>query len=479
MKENRIIKHFLVIGSGALISMFIGLLTAPIITRIVSPEIYGQLSIFNMYTNIFVMVFCLGLDQSLVRFYYSEKEDGYKAALLFRCVFLPVIGTLFIAAVFIILTSIGVISFEFTPNIVILLCINILCQLIYRFSVLVVRLEYKSKLFSILNIISKTIYVGFALPLILLTKIDYFHSLIIATVTATVTCLVLSIFWQKDVWSIKTQKRYKADVKFGKLISYGWPFIISMGITQLFQAIDKISLNHYCTYTEVGVYSSAMTLVNIFAIVQSTFNSLWAPIAIEHYEKDKNDKLFYQQGNQYITIIMFGLGISLILVKDVFALILGPSYREAAYILPFLIFNPIMYTISETTVQGIVFMKKNNLQIIVGAIACIVNFLGNTFLVPIYGSKGAAISTGISYIVFFTLRTVFSNRYFYVDFKLKKFYLMTVFVLIYAWYNTFFKFGIRSIIGYVILLLLLIGLYFKAFKEGFNYFLCHLRSARK
>lgn len=66
--NNRFIKHFLVIGGGTFISMIIGFLTTPIITRIVNPIEYGQYSIFTMYSNMALMVLCLGLDQAMVRF---------------------------------------------------------------------------------------------------------------------------------------------------------------------------------------------------------------------------------------------------------------------------------------------------------------------------------------------------------------------------------------------------------------------------
>ncbi|WP_206751207.1 oligosaccharide flippase family protein [Desulfosporosinus sp. Sb-LF] len=468
MKENSFIKHFMVIGAGTLITMFMGLLTTPIITRIITPEDYGQLSIFNMYTSIAIMVLCLGLDQSLVRYYYSEKDLKYRSGLLFKCVVVPVLSTVAISVIVIILSVFHIIEFEFAPKVIVLLCIHILFQLIYRFSVLVVRLEYKSKLFSLLNILSKSVYVGLALPLMFFIKIDYFLSLILATVTAGLLCLLFSIFWQKDVWNFRNCTT-QISVSFKSLVQYGWPFIISMGMTQLFQAVDKISLNYFCTYKEVGIYSSALSLVNIFAIIQSTFNSLWAPMAVEHYENDKEDCKFYQQVNQYITIVMFGIGFSLILVKDLLVLLLGSEFREAAYILPFLIFNPIMYTISETTVSGIVFMKKSKMQIVIGAISCLVNFVGNSFLVPVYGYKGAAISTGISYIVFFTLRTLISNRYFYIDFALTRFYIMTVIAVLYAWYNTFYQFGVISVVLYVICVSILLLLYRRCASSGATY----------
>ena len=225
----------------------------------------------------------------------------------------------------------------------------------------------------------------------------------------------------------------------------------------------------YCSYSEVGIYSSTMTLVHIFSLVQTTFNSLWQPMAVEHYTNNPKDTSFYKRGNQAITVVMFFIGITLILIKDIFAILLGEQYREAAYILPFLIFNPIMYTISETTVCGLIFMKKSSMQIISGAGACIVNIIGNTLLVPALASQGAAISTGISYIVFFALRTILSNKYFYIDFKLKKFSLLTIIVVFYAFYNTFISFNIGSIIGYIVCISVLMILYKSTVIWGVGY----------
>ena len=36
-----------------------------------------------------------------------------------------------------------------------------------------------------------------------------------------------------------------------------------------------------------------MTLVHVFAIIQSTFNTLWGPMQIEHYTMYPEDKSFY------------------------------------------------------------------------------------------------------------------------------------------------------------------------------------------
>ena len=167
-----------------------------------------------------------------------------------------------------------------------------------------------------------------------------------------------------------------------------------------------------------------------------------------------------------MTFLMFLIGISLILCKDLFVLLLGEDYRGAGAMMPFLCLSPIMLTISDTTMIGITFSKKSYLQIIVSAVACITNIAGNTLLVPVYGGIGAAISTGLSYIVFFTMRTVLSNRYFPMNWGMGKFFAITILFVGYALYNSFCAFGIMTVLGYAVILAVLIFTYGDVIREG-------------
>lgn len=464
--RHEFLKHFSIIGIGTLASMAIGFLTTPIITRIVSPTEYGQFSIFTLYANVGVMVFYLGLDQSLIRYFYEQDSDGYRRGLLYRCVSIPVLWTMAACGVGLILFRLGIWQFELGKTALILLGVYLLIQIIYRYSLLMVRLQYKTKLYSMLGIIQKIIYVGIALPLMLSGLLEHVTALIFATVLSAGAAMAISVISEKRLWRFDLIQTGDCTKTYGSLLRYAYPYVLSMGVTTLFQAADKIALNLFGTYADVGIYSSTMTLVHVFSIIQTSFHTLWAPMAVEHYTKEKEDKTFYQKGNQAITVVMFFIGFSLILCKDVFVILLGDQYRQAAYILPFLIFNPIMYTISETTVSGLVFMKKSNMQVAVAVAACVSNVIGNAVLVPRLGCQGAAISTGIAYIIFFAMRTMLSNRYFYVDFGLKKFYLLTVIAVVYACYNTWIPFNFGSVIGYGISITALIFLYRDTIKWG-------------
>lgn len=467
-KKNSFVKNFTIIGGSTFLNLVIGVLTTPIITRIVQPEDYGQLSMFTLYTGMAVSVFCLGLDQSLIRFYYEQNDMQYKGSLLKIAMGYPLLISVILSAAVCILAFFKGSVLGYSFFFAVLLCCNIIIQLVYRFSLLVVRLEQNSNLYATLQVANKLLYVIFALVLLVLTDMDDFVSLAAATLLAGLVCMIMSIHRQKDHWLTK-YNHTESLVPVKELLKYGYPFIFSMGITLLFQAADKLALNKYCSYGDIGIYASAMSLVNIFAIVQTTFNTLWAPIALEHYAKDPDDTLFYTKVNRIITVLMFFLGSSLILCKDLFAVLLGEEYREAAFVLPFLIFNPIMYTISETTNLGIVFRKKSHMQIFIVLLPCVINIVGNTILVPHMGARGAAISTGISYIIFYTMRTLISRHYYPVDYSMKSCYLATAVVSVYAFYNTTHRIDWISVLGYVACVGVVMLLYRDAVKLCVDY----------
>ena len=120
---------------------------------------------------------------------------------------------------------------------------------------------------------------------------------------------------------------------------------------------------------------------------------------------------------------------------------------------------PIMYTISETTVIGINFKKKANCHIYIAIVSAICNLFGNIILVPIWGAKGAAISTGLAYIVFFAMRTMLSNKYYKVKFYLGKLTIATILIYILALYSSFYIFNTYICLMTIVILIILCVLY--------------------
>ena len=474
-KKQSFLSGFLAIGTGTVINMILGFISTPIITRIVDPAELGQLSIFTTYSGIAAMVLSCGFDQALFRFFYEKDDISYKRGLLKYCFSVSTAVSLitFILLFFAIKLQI---QLEFSKLIMALLCLHITAAIWDRYAAYVLRLSYHNKAYATCNVLRRLSYIIIVVTFSLLLKSHFLLILVLASLASLLIATAFAILKSREMWRFKGAEKItnKAEI-----IKYGFPLVITMGLSTLFQAIDRLSIKAYCEYADVGVYYSAQTIISVFAIIQTTFNAVWVPMQIEHYTKHPGETTLFQKGNQYITVLMFAFGLALIALKDVIVFLLGAKYRYAVEIIPFLAMEPIFYTISETTHSGIGMSKQSYLGIYISAGACLVNYIGNTILVPAIGPRGAAISTGFSYIVFFALRTFFSNRYLYVDYKLKKLAVITIATVVYAFMATFHSSALVSGIGFFACTILLFALYRNVITDGFRELLEQIKTMRR
>lgn len=307
-----------------------------------------------------------------------------------------------------------------------------------------------------MTVVNKIVFVAFALFLILATSLEDSLSLILATAVAGVIVSVVQIVNDKNLWDPRNASASHV-VDISALLRYALPVWLSSGIAILLQGIDKMGLGFFSTDYELGIYASAFSIVNIFSIIQSSFNTIWQPTSIERYEKNRNDTAFFIRGNDLITLAMFGLGIIIIIFKDIFILLLGAEYRSASSLVPYLIFVPIFYTISETTVSGINFTNKTKYHLLISVGALGVAFVSMVLTVPSLGSIGAALSMSLAYATFFALRSHYGQKCFFVRFHFKKIALTSIVVFAYATFCTFATCQVvESLVGLPILAFVLL-----------------------
>jgi O-antigen/teichoic acid export membrane protein len=240
-------------------------------------------------------------------------------------------------------------------------------------------------------------------------------------------------------------------------------------ITWLFQSIDRLALRNYTDFNEVGLYSAAFKVVAVMNLIQIGFTTFWTPTSYENYENNPESTGIFEKTSLFISAAMFTFGMLIVIFKDAIFLLLENSYRQAAGISSFLILMPIMYTVSEVTVVGINFKKKTYWHMLIATISAGANIFGNLMLVPIYGAKGAAVSTGISYIIFFSMRTIISKRLYKVNYHLGKFYFSTVIFVAVAFINTFVNTLFLQVLSAVIGLILVLIVYREQVRYVFGF----------
>lgn len=459
--NDGLITKFFKFSYGSWIGLVIGLATTILTTRLLPPEAFGKVSMFDLFLQVAMIFTIFGTDQSFVRFFY-EEEPKKRGALLYNSLRIPIIMTTVILVVLMVwyrpitLFLIGRIDFNF----VIWLAIGIIAQLLFRYGQLVIRMQQRGNLYSLLQIFHQTFNVIFIL-LFFYTIGSRFEVLIFSKILTLSLLSIIAIYFGKQFWSVQNLRIRNVKHSQSEIFKFGAPFVLTIFITWLFEAFDKIALRQWSDFNELGLYAAAMKLVALVLVLQTTFSTFWTPTAYERFEKEPKNTSFFSYISTVVAFTMFLVAIGSIAGKDVIVMLLGSEYKKAATIMPFLVFMPIFYTISETTVIGINFYKKTRWHILIAMIACTVNIVGNWLLVPNYGAIGASLSTAFAYIIFFTLRTQISLKFYKVKYPLVRIYFMAVLVFCYAFYSIISTSMLRNIVFGIVSTVILIIVFYK------------------
>ena len=436
--KNKFFSLFVKFSFGGLISAAISFFSTPIITAIILPEEFGKASMFVLAFSFLLQLILMGSDQSFVRFFYQDKFKDNPSLLLSNAVIGPLVAS-FVSIIFIMILwkpiSIFLIG-EPSFNVAILLSIILVFAVIERFSTLMIRMSQKATLFSNLKIAqSLTNAVVVIMYAHFIEK--SFMGIVYGSLVSIIIVAIIGVLFERKMW-FRNVIFNKRDI--GEVVKYGLPFIPTFIISWIFEGIDKMALRYYSNFNEIGLYTAASKIVAILTVLQITFSNFWVPIAYEAYENssEKSKKLF-ENAYSGLSVIFFIGAILIITAKDIIIKLFAKDYLESADIMPFLVFMPIMYTLSEITVGGINFKKKTYWHLVISLLCTIINLIGVYLLVPRIGAKGAAISTGLAYIVFFYARTIISNYYFSLDFKLSVTSSSIVILLVVALINSFSK----------------------------------------
>ncbi|SHK23713.1 Membrane protein involved in the export of O-antigen and teichoic acid [Hathewaya proteolytica DSM 3090] len=401
---KQFIKRFIGFSMGPVLSAVINFFTVSLTTYFISPAESGKVSIYAMVLSVSSMLIFLGLDQAFTRQFNSEED---KRKLFINAALPPLAVSIIIGAMGMIVykkMSVMIIG-EVDGFIMALLAISLPLTVIDRFNLLLIRMQEKAKLYSFFNIMNKLIYALVLIPYLMCIESTYKSIIIVTFLTLLAICIVEFLF-TKDYWIQKIALDKKL---LHEMFKYGLPLIPATVVIAILNSMDKVAIKHWSNFHEVGIYSTAMKIVSVVAIVQSAFCTFWTPTAFKWYEDKVPGEKFIKVSNMLMCIMTF-MFTGIVLFKDIIIKILSPEYMAAAKVVPFLVLLPVMYTVSEATCLGISFSKKTWYNILVSISAVVVNFLCNILLVPKVGAVGASIATGFAYIVFFWMRTIISRK---------------------------------------------------------------------
>ena len=449
------IRLFLKFSAGGWIGAAISILTIPIVTALLRPKEMGRASMFTLAVGLASQLALVGADQAYARHYYSPGED--RAALLRNSMALP----LALAS----LIAIGILLFggalseqlfgEQSGRAASLLAAGVVAAVVERFATLTIRMEQRALSYSVLRIVSSLVNFAAILTYAMFVSADY-----LAIATAHVAGLVVvgmsAIVLSRSVW----RRGRLNGPAVRQMLNYGLPFVPTFAVMWLFDGMDKLMLRHYSSFTELGLYSAAFRFIALLSILETGFTTFWVPVSYEMFDgpREHASERFSVALSVTAAVLYCG-GLVVLLVKQAIILLFAVEYRGAMSVMPFLLLIPIMACLSGITVGGIAYAKRTHWHLWIAAGAALTNYAINLVLVPMLGAKGAAISTGTAYILFFAARTEVSQRLFPLELGRTRLYGGVLLFATSCAVHSFFPYGMFAYSISVVTLLLFVWIY--------------------
>lgn len=443
---------------GPIIGALISFITVPLTTYFINPAEYGKTSLFTMVQSIIMVAIYLGMDQVFVREYHEETN---KKKMITNCIILP----LALSFILLILAPLYAQSLSkwmygvINAQVIYIQILAIPFIVIERFIILSIRMEEKAFLYSTISIMTKIVVLFLTFIYIFFIRRDFLAIVYSTLFGQIISDFILLILFNKY---IKIKLKY-IDIKIIiSYLKYGVPLALAAMVGYLLNSTDKIFLRYYSTYEQLGYYSVALKVTSLLSIIQTSFGAFWAPVALRWRHEGKNN-YYFEMVNRLLSFFMALIFMAILTFKFLIPILISTSYKSSILIIPFLLLYPMMSILCTTTELGIQFTKKTYISVISTILSLLLNILLNYILVPKYAAIGASISTGLSYILFFWLRTLASRKLWF-KFKINHLVCTTALLFFSCLFNTLIVNQVIIFALNIICVLLLLLIYQKELK---------------
>lgn len=180
-----------------------------------------------------------------------------------------------------------------------------------------------------------------------------------------------------------------------------WPLILSGIAGMIYLRIDQVMLGEMKGNAEVGIYSVAVRISEVWYFIPRIINSSVLPSIVE--AKAISEDVFYDRLQKLYNIMAFtGFLVAIpvtFLSPWIIQLLFGPAYARAGSMLALLVWAGLFVNLGFARSSFLMTMNWTKIHSLTIFIGCIVNVGLNLILIPRYGGMGAVIASCVAYWV--------------------------------------------------------------------------------
>jgi len=378
-----------------IVRMLVGLWVGFWVARYLGPERFGVFSYAQSFVGLFSAFATLGLDGIVIR--ELVKDEHRNLELIGSAFGLKLLGAILV----LIMLGFAVIltSNDLYTNLIIFIIAS--ATIFQSFNV--VDMYFQSKVMSryavyanmatlLISSLIKIVLILNDAPLIAFAWVVLFDSLVLA-------CGLLYFFIRYSGCNL-------GGIKFNvntaiSLLKDSWLMALAGAAILVYMKIDQLMIKEMVSSEAVGFYAAAVRISEAWYFIPMAIASSLFPAVVN--AKKQCEKLYYARlQNLYNLIVAVAIGIALpmVFLSDwIIHLLYGDKYYPASDVLMIHIWAGVFVFLSVVNDMWFYTENKALLLTIKVTIGAASNIILNLYLIPLYGVKGAAIATILSYSI--------------------------------------------------------------------------------
>lgn len=367
-------------------------LAIPFLTRLMSQEQYGIVTLYNSWRQIVIIfatlnIYCAVFNNGMVK--WKDERDRYLASMI-GLTFVLVSG---VGVVYALLEKQLTPLFQLEPQFIWMMLVQIFATTVFSLWSARERFEYRYRKLVALT----AVYAVFGQTVSILctwaTPDDSVRAFVsVASLTAVLVLMaaMLAIF-------CFLKGRCVVDIRFWKhAVLFNLPLVPHYLATLLLGQADRIMISSINGSSEAAIYGVAYTIGLMVQIVTSALSNAivpWLYGKLERHQPDGVSTLF-----ELIILAVGLLNVFVVFIAPEFMLLVGPSsYQIGVYVIP-----PVAASMLFTFIYGLFayvefYYEKRMGVVVASAGAAIVNIALNIWALPRYGFIAAAYTTLLCY----------------------------------------------------------------------------------
>lgn len=195
-----------------------------------------------------------------------------------------------------------------------------------------------------------------------------------------------------------------------------WKFCLVLGIPLVFQNLaysilgssDILMLKQMAGAGDSGIYSLALNLSGIMFTIFTALNNSWVPFFFDDM-KEKRHQQVIRQGERFLelyTVLSAGF---VLLVREVYLIYAKESFWSGVELIPLFTAGYFVNALCTFPVNYELFHKKTGVVAAATVVSALLNLALNYTLILLLGITGAAIATLASHLIQFAIHEVYSR----------------------------------------------------------------------